>query len=261
MLRKLKCDSYNILFGTSILKNSDNQKISEKFKELNIALDVIFIKIPDFESINDIIEYINEINQPDYKIFDVISCKYYFKFKLYENLSLITNKSYIIYVIEVFHIIDPYLLQNVNLTFDRDEILALVKKDGLALIIASDNLKRDREVVLAAVSSRGMALEFALGNFRQDREVVLAAVSSKGMALQFASLELKQDRDVVLAAVSSQGMALQFASLELKGDKNIVLSAIIQNPESFHHASEELKRNKDVVLLIIRKIPMLLQFV
>jgi hypothetical protein len=56
-------------------------------------------------------------------------------------------------------------------------------------------------------------------------------------------------------------MALQFASLELKGDKNIVLSAIIQNPESFHHASEELKRNKDVVLLIIRKIPMLLQFV
>ena len=43
---------------------------------------------------------------------------------------------------------------------DRDEVLAAVKEDGMALGDADESLKKDREIVLEAVKQNGSALYF-----------------------------------------------------------------------------------------------------
>jgi hypothetical protein len=83
---------------------------------------------------------------------------------------------------------------------DRNETLAAVKEDGMALRRASEEFKGDREVVLAAVRQYGAALLFASQELREDREVVLAAVRQNGEALLFASQKLQRDPEVLAAA-------------------------------------------------------------
>ena len=83
-----------------------------------------------------------------------------------------------------------------------DQVLAAVKKQGLALKYASDRLKADPRIVETAVRQNGAALAYAPSNFRDDRTTVRAAVQQSGMALEFASPQFQKDRSIVLEAVA-----------------------------------------------------------
>ena len=91
-----------------------------------------------------------------------------------------------------------------------------------------------REEALAAVTQDGMALKHFSHAFRSDKEVVLAAVTQNSDALEFATAELRNDKEVVLKAVARHGLvtsksypgpvvhhfcALWFASAALQADE------------------------------------------
>ena len=62
--------------------------------------------------------------------------------------------------------------------YNRDDVLAQVQKNGLALKHASAALRADRAVVLAAVAQNGDALQFASDDLRTDREVLRVAAAT-----------------------------------------------------------------------------------
>ena len=68
---------------------------------------------------------------------------------------------------------------------DREEMLAAVKNDGLALEYASDTLKADREVVLEAVKQNGYALEYASEELQNDPELKKLAPNNSGLTEAF----------------------------------------------------------------------------
>ena len=57
---------------------------------------------------------------------------------------------------------------------ERDWVLAAVKRDGGALVSASDELKADREVVLAAIAQHSNALWYASSELHKDPEMLAA---------------------------------------------------------------------------------------
>ena len=76
-------------------------------------------------------------------------------------------------------------------TLSRQELLDLIKNDGLRLRDGSDMQKDDREIVMAAVSQNGLALWFASARMQDNQDVVMAAVGQNWKSLQFASTTLR----------------------------------------------------------------------
>ena len=135
----------------------------------------------------------------------------------------------------------------------KDEVLAAVKQNGLALEYASDTLKNHRQIVLAAVRQHGSALYHASETLKNNHQIVLAAVTQNGWMLEHASEKLKNDRQIVLAAVTQNGRALGHASDTLKKDRNFVLAAVTQNFWVLEYASGKLKNNRQIVLAAVRQ--------
>ena len=104
-------------------------------------------------------------------------------------------------------------------------------------------IKDDKELMLALVKRRGLALLHAGYELKCDRDVVMTAVESNGWALLFATRELKRDRDVVMAAVGCHGGVLAFAPDELRNNQEIVLAAVKSSSGALRHASAELQTN------------------
>jgi hypothetical protein len=109
---------------------------------------------------------------------------------------------------------------------DKDIVLAVVQKDGMALQYASEDLRKDRDVVLAAVTQNGLAFRQASIELKADREIFLAAMQQNGLALRYAPDHFKAVKDIVLAAVQQNGEALKFATDDLRKDREIVLAAV-----------------------------------
>lgn len=129
----------------------------------------------------------------------------------------------------------------------RGQVLAALRRCGMALWFAPPELRADREAVLVAVEASGQALQFAAAALRADRGIVLAAVRQAGWALQFASLSLQADREVVLAAVQQSGWALEFAAPILRGDRDVVAVAVRRDGLALRLAVRELHDDPELL--------------
>ena len=59
-------------------------------------------------------------------------------------------------------------MPKITVNSTKQDVLAAVAKNGLALRYASETLKNDRDVVLAAVAQNGLALEYASETLKND---------------------------------------------------------------------------------------------
>jgi len=84
--------------------------------------------------------------------------------------------------------------------------------------MAKINFDSPKEDVLAAVAENGLALRFASQTLKNDRDVVLAAVAQNGFALQLTSEELQNDE--ILQKVSNLNIVSSAAFLALEPLKN-----------------------------------------
>ena len=66
-------------------------------------------------------------------------------------------------------------------------MMEIVKRQPVALRLASDALKDDREIVLEAVKQYGDCLKYASVALQDDREIVLEAVKHNGYCLLYTS--------------------------------------------------------------------------
>lgn len=127
-----------------------------------------------------------------------------------------------------------------------------VHPDFFAKRRSSEKLRADREVVLAVVQRDGLALKYASDDLRADRVVALAAVAKNGLALQHASAGLRADREIVLAAVEENGLALQHAHGDVRADRGVVLAAVMRDCRALSHASEDLRADRGIVSASVR---------
>lgn len=126
---------------------------------------------------------------------------------------------------------------------NKELMLVVVAKNGLALEYASEALKADKEVVLAAVAQDGDALEYASDALKTDKEVVLRA---KGFD--------NTDREAVLEAVAKDWKVLRFAPPELQADEELLeiakpacLAAVTQDGDALKYATPAIRADKEVV--------------
>lgn len=98
-----------------------------------------------------------------------------------------------------------------------------------------ESMRGDKEFVLDVVKKDGMALEFVTNNLKADRDVVLAAVRQNGYALQFAAESLKADKGIILEAVKQNGYALQYATEKPRSNKIFQKQLFETNFSSFEY--------------------------
>eukprot|EP00435_Cladocopium_sp_Y103_P009183 s2261_g2.t1 len=133
----------------------------------------------------------------------------------------------------------------------REVVLVLVKKDGLALEFAAENLRADREVVLAAVRKGAFALEFASDSLTKDRSFILEAVGQNGYALACAP-KYQGDRQIVETALREDGSALEYASDELRGNKEVALLAAASD-SALEHVAVHLWQDRNFAAAVLSK--------
>eukprot|EP00971_Amphidinium_carterae_P210982 4186501-Amphidinium_carterae.1 len=136
---------------------------------------------------------------------------------------------------------------------DREEILAAVQQDGLALRTAAESCRSDRVIVLAAVQQNALALQFAAESCRSDHEIVLAAVQQSGKALQHAAESCRSDQEIVLAAVQQDIDALKYAAENCRSDRKIVLAAVKQQwYAGLFFAGEWCRGDQEIMLTAVK---------
>ena len=133
-------------------------------------------------------------------------------------------------------------------SLDREQALAAVSIDGLALEGLDDSFKKDKEIVLAAINEYGGAFEYAHESLKKDREVLLASLAEHVFAMEDTDDSFKKDKEFVMEAININGDALEFIDESFKKDKEIVMQALRQNGEAFEYADESLKNDKEFVL-------------
>ncbi|OLP97111.1 hypothetical protein AK812_SmicGene20593 [Symbiodinium microadriaticum] len=137
---------------------------------------------------------------------------------------------------------------------DKEVVLAAVKKGAFALQFASPSLLRDRLFVLAAVQCNGYALACA-GKFQGDREIVQTAVREDGSALEYASDALKRDREVALTAARWSDAALEYVAESLWQDRNFTRAVLEKNDAAWEYASEKLQADRRFLLEVLQLNP------
>jgi hypothetical protein len=153
----------------------------------------------------------------------------------------------------------------------RDDVLAAVESNGLALQFAKPEFTSDKDILKTAVLEHGSALEFVDKSIIKDNpelyfDLVDSAVRNiVGHALKFVDKSFIKDNpesyfEIVSDTVKRNGLKLEHASNDLKGDPEIVLAAIKQNGLALAYASEELRNDPEIVKLAYHKNPESLQF-
>ena len=77
-----------------------------------------------------------------------------------------------------------------KLDMEKQEVLNLVKENGLNLENLKEEFKNDKEIVIEAVKENGMALEFASNDLRNDSEVIFEAILQNPEAINFSNKDI-----------------------------------------------------------------------
>ena len=146
--------------------------------------------------------------------------------------------------------IDGLALEGLDDSFKKDKaiVLAAINEYGDAFKYAHESLKKDKEIVLAAINEYGGAFEYAHESLKKDREVLLASLAEHVFAMEDTDDSFKKDKEFVMEAININGDALEFIDESFKKDKEIVMQALRQNGEAFEYADESLKNDKEFVL-------------
>ena len=87
---------------------------------------------------------------------------------------------------------------------NKKRLLALLKKEGLALQAATSTFKNNKSIVLTAIQQNGAALAYADKHLKRDKSMVLAAIKHSSEAFHYAEPVLKTDREIILAAIKNE---------------------------------------------------------
>lgn len=98
---------------------------------------------------------------------------------------------------------------------DKDISIAAIQcSGGYALYRMTKAMRRNKEVVLAAVKKNGAALMHASEELKSDKEVALLAVQQDAKALAYVGPKLKDDADILFAATQPHEVSTLIPNFE-----------------------------------------------
>jgi len=164
--------------------------------------------------------------------------------------------------------------KNAEFWSNREFVLSLVERNGLALQYAYEVLRSDREFVLEAVKlGRGAALDYVSNALKTDQEIAAVCCelrhrSGNAFSLQFETGMVQKmtchfrclqemafhkkivngHKECMLALVQKWGYALEYANDNLRGDKEVVLAAVSNAGSAcLKYTTKQLQGDVDVV--------------
>jgi hypothetical protein len=130
------------------------------------------------------------------------------------------------------------------------ELLNRIMKDPLEshiyLAAASEELKADKEIVMAVVQRNGHALMDASASIKSDPEVVFAACCQNAHALKYAAPHLQSDKELVGQLAFINFHVLRFAAEAIRADKDFMLRVVEGNSNAFMYVADALKDDVDM---------------
>ncbi len=173
-----------------------------------------------------------------------------------ENCStdkLACNKDFLVEAVAENSEVIRCIPKESKLIFDKDIVLAAVKKNGMALRHIADAIKQYQirrddetiyEIVKEAVSNCGYSIKYAPNDLKNNEEIKRAV--NENQEVRTEGYEgLNYDRDIVEAAVTQNGMALKYAP-GFQNDPEIVSKAVSQNGRALEYAPE-LQNDRGIV--------------
>jgi hypothetical protein len=154
------------------------------------------------------------------------------------------------------------LLQERQLTEDRDVALALVqKKDFGDLAALPERFRDDEEIVVAAITNNPRGPVSVISErLRKDKNIALLLASKIDKVIheedrikkfEYFGDNIKKDREVAKLAVEHDGNLLKVFS-DFQNDGEIVRIAIQNTSAAFRYASELIKNSRDFVLWAVQ---------
>ena len=253
----IKDKFFDILHNQTILNLYDSTTLDEFFESTkDIILTIVKIHVPyEFNSLDDLIDYINNFNSTNPICLNCLVNKYIELEDRNAELKIINIHFIITYDNkhkERYNTSNKKLPRHTdeNIFDDKNIIMNNVKKYMKILYYASERLKDDRETVMFAVQSNGYALHDASTRLQDDREIVMIAIQTNTFALGRASIRLRDDKEIVMTAVQNSKWALKYASERLQDDKEIVMTAVQNAKLTLRYASKRLQDDKDIISLL-----------
>ena len=146
-------------------------------------------------------------------------------------------------------------------SLDREVLLRILRRNGMALMYLSEGERSDRELVHEAVRQCGEALRWASPGLRSDAKVVLDAVRQCSEALEWADERLRSDLDFMLQAVAIHGDCLYWVAPSLALDADLAISAVRRRGQALRWVFDETPRYLEVALEAVRQDASALQWV
>lgn len=148
-----------------------------------------------------------------------------------------------------------------GVALDREVLLLVLRRNGMALMYLSEEQRSDRELVLEAVRQCGEALRWASPALRSDAGVVLEALRQCYDALEWGDACLRGDKDFMRQAVALHGDCLYWVDSSLALDTDLALAAVRQRGQALRWVFDETPRYIDVALEAVRQNASALQWV
>jgi hypothetical protein len=198
-------------------------------------------------------------------------------------LPLTKDRDFMLFMIsknkEYFDVIDPTLWQDESFILDaicknrkilqnefftehrkdKDFVIKVVTRDGLALQHIEWALRYDIGVISAAVSANGLALKFA---FTNDIKLIKMAIEQNPEAIEYAQLLdnqhqrlLNNDHDLFIEICSKSLFTFAEASDELKKDPEFVGEVIRRNGLALLYADDQFKSDIEYINLALETAP------
>lgn len=136
---------------------------------------------------------------------------------------------------------------------NRDYVLGMVRRSGIALEHAAPELRDDAEVVFAAISQTGVAAQYASSRLRRDPDFMMQAFIKDHRTLKYAAPDLRSDASFMNRAMGVSSMAFMFLSEELKHNSEFMSVALSKGAhrDILRHVSPSLQANFEFVLLCV----------
>eukprot|EP00931_Biecheleriopsis_adriatica_P088984 TRINITY_DN63196_c0_g1_i1.p1 TRINITY_DN63196_c0_g1~~TRINITY_DN63196_c0_g1_i1.p1 ORF type:complete len:938 (-),score=115.19 TRINITY_DN63196_c0_g1_i1:63-2876(-) len=139
---------------------------------------------------------------------------------------------------------DPSVLSYIA---DRNVVLKVLQKNGLALRHLNASFKADREIVMTALQNDSSALQYADASLKADRKIVLQSVAKDASVLQYCVDEsLKADPEILLQALKNDASALQYV------DRDSVLACLAVQGSAVQFVEAKLWSDREFVIGLLR---------
>lgn len=128
--------------------------------------------------------------------------------------------------------IEDTLIENrnkqVNKKFDKEkqEMLGIVRKNGLHLQYAWEQYRDDRDVVKEAIIQNGNSLQYANPRFKNDKDLIKLAIKNKADAVKHINAQLQSDREFWIECIRINGKVIKHLPRTMAADRDMALEAI-----------------------------------